>query len=154
MAGRRNDPEAWIKHLAASQHVRIAGATPAARLNELAPAVGSRPLRVGAKANRLQGLPLLDWQLEQLRAPPAVREFRFHETRQWSADRCWPEPMLILEYEGAVYLNGRHTRGEGFENDIEKYNAATLMGYRVLRATDNTVRSGAAAAAVMQALQL
>lgn len=40
-----------------------------------------------------------------------------------------------MECEGGVYRAGRHTRGQGFENDCRKYNTLTCLGYRVLRFT-------------------
>lgn len=62
-----------------------------------------------------------------------VAEFRFHPVRKWRADYCIPKHKIILEVEGGVWLNGRHTRAAGFIKDMEKYNTATSMGYSVLR---------------------
>jgi len=66
-----------------------------------------------------------------------VKEFRFDNKRRWRADYCIPEFMIIIEVEGGAYTRGRHTRPIGFINDMEKYNAATLAGYRVFRVTPN-----------------
>lgn len=60
-------------------------------------------------------------------------EFRFHPTRQWRFDFAWPEFKVALECEGAVWVRGRHTRGSGFVKDLEKYNTATALGWRLLR---------------------
>lgn len=68
---------------------------------------------------------------EQLPLP--VREYRFYPERKWRADYCWIDQFLILETEGAVWTQGRHTRGSGFVKDIEKYNMMTVLGYRLLR---------------------
>jgi hypothetical protein len=43
-----------------------------------------------------------------------------------------------------VWTRGRHTRGAGFIKDIEKYNAAAIAGYRVLRCTPKQFESGQA----------
>lgn len=67
--------------------------------------------------------------------PPYHREYRFHDTRRWRFDFAWPERNVAVEIEGGVWTRGRHTRGKGFENDCEKYNAAVLLGWRVLRFT-------------------
>jgi len=74
-----------------------------------------------------------------------MREFRFFKGRKWAFDFCWVIPanmswshytiMLAVEIEGGVYSSGRHTRGAGFEADCEKYNAAIMEGWRVLRYT-------------------
>ncbi|NIV32688.1 MAG: hypothetical protein GWN58_25550, partial [Anaerolineae bacterium] len=41
---------------------------------------------------------------------------------------------------------GRHTRGDGFAKDIEKYNEALLLGWRVLKATPAMIKDGRALA--------
>ena len=65
--------------------------------------------------------------------PPPVAEHRFHPVRRWRFDFAWPEKRLAVEVEGGVFVQGRHARGAGIRADIEKYNAAVLMGWRVLR---------------------
>ncbi|MDR3245012.1 MAG: hypothetical protein LBT50_01105 [Prevotellaceae bacterium] len=64
-----------------------------------------------------------------------VKEFLFHPTRKWRFDYALPAHKIALEVEGGAWTNGRHTRPQGFINDIEKYNAATLLGWRVFRVT-------------------
>ena len=64
-----------------------------------------------------------------------VKEFRFHPKRLWRFDYAIPEHKIALEVEGGVWTGGRHTRPQGFLGDIEKYNTATLMGWRLLRTT-------------------
>lgn len=64
-----------------------------------------------------------------------VREFRFHPVRRWRFDYAIPEHKIALEVEGGVWSGGRHIRGSGFLGDMEKYNVATLMGWRVFRTT-------------------
>lgn len=60
-------------------------------------------------------------------------EYRFHDKRRWRFDFAIPSKMIAVEVEGGVYQQGRHTRGTGFRADTEKYNTATVMGWRVLR---------------------
>lgn len=67
--------------------------------------------------------------------PKPEAEYQFHPTRKWRFDYCWPDLKLALEVEGAVWTSGRHTRGSGFLKDVEKYNAAASLGYRLLRCT-------------------
>lgn len=72
-----------------------------------------------------------------LEAPFA--EYKFHPSRMWRFDLAWPNIKLAVEIEGGAFIAGRHTRGAGFEKDIEKYNAATLRGWRLLRFTHKMV---------------
>lgn len=64
-----------------------------------------------------------------------VKEYLFHPTRKWRFDYAIPEHMIALEVEGGVWTGGRHTRPQGFLGDIEKYNAGTLLGWRIFRVT-------------------
>jgi hypothetical protein len=66
---------------------------------------------------------------------PYEREYIFHPTRNWRLDFAWPVQKVAVEIEGGVFSGGRHTRGTGFTEDCEKYNAATLHGWRLLRFT-------------------
>jgi hypothetical protein len=40
---------------------------------------------------------------------------------------------VALEVEGGVFSRGRHVRPAGFIADCEKYNAAAIAGWRVVR---------------------
>lgn len=84
-----------------------------------------------------------------MRLPKPEREFRFDSERKWRADFAWPDIKLIVEVEGGTASGGRHVRPDGFERDCEKYNAATLSGWRVLRVTSKMINSGAAVLMLM-----
>lgn len=62
-----------------------------------------------------------------------LTEHRFHPTRRWRFDYAWPEQMVALEVEGGVWVGGRHTSGAGFVKDMEKYNEAACLGWRIIR---------------------
>lgn len=64
-----------------------------------------------------------------------VKEYKFHPERRWRFDYAIPAYKIALEVEGGVWTQGRHTRPQGFLGDVEKYNTATLMGWRVFRTT-------------------
>lgn len=68
-----------------------------------------------------------------LNGPPLVREHAFHPLRKWRFDFAHLESKTAIEIEGGVWSGGRHTRGTGYIKDCEKYNAATLLGWRVFR---------------------
>ena len=82
-----------------------------------------------------------------------TREHRFHPERRWRFDFAWPAQLVALEVEGGTWIAGRHNRGSGFAADCEKYNAAAIAGWRVLRVTPGMVRDGTALDCIMQILQ-
>lgn len=87
----------------------------------------------------------------------AVKEFQFHDVRKWRFDYAIPSAKIAIEVEGGVFkkrsfvnkqtgfiettVGGRHTSGVGFLKDMEKYNTATSLGWRILRATPDTLLS-------------
>lgn len=81
------------------------------------------------------------------------REFRFHDTRRWRFDFAFPDRKLAVEVEGGTYTNGRHTRGSGYEKDLEKYNTAARLGWTVLRYTTGQVIKGTAINEVLEVIK-
>lgn len=75
--------------------------------------------------------------------PDPVAEHRFHPTRRWRFDYCWPTHRVALEVDGGIYTGGRHTRGAGTEGDHEKFNEAAVLGWRVLRVTPRKLLTSA-----------
>lgn len=86
--------------------------------------------------------------------PEPDAEFRFAPPRRWRFDYAWPDHRVALEVEGGVWTGGRHTRGKGFVRDMEKYNAATAAGWRVLRCTPDTLCGATTLDLVRRALTL
>ena len=62
-------------------------------------------------------------------------EHIFSPWRRWRLDFAIVDLKIGIEIEGGVWANGRHTRGKGFIDDMEKYNAAATLGWVVLRFT-------------------
>jgi very-short-patch-repair endonuclease len=85
--------------------------------------------------------------------PKPSREYRFHPIRRWRFDLAWPVHKLAVEVDGGTYSGGRHVRGAGFERDCEKFNAATIAGWRVMHFTGGMIRSGEAVRAITEALK-
>lgn len=74
---------------------------------------------------------------EQQGLPSSVTEHQFDSVteRKWRFDFAWLDERVALEVEGGIWTGGGHSRGSGVKKDMEKYNAATLQGWRVLRVT-------------------
>jgi len=70
------------------------------------------------------------------------QEFYFHPERKWRADFHLIDKKILVEIEGGIWSGGRHTRGKGYLGDMEKYNAATMMGFQVIRFSTDQVKSG------------
>lgn len=81
-----------------------------------------------------------DIKREKLPAP--TLEHRFHSIRKWRFDLAWPERKVAVEVDGGIWMQGRHTRGAGYERDVEKLNEAQLMGWKVLRYSTGQVKQG------------
>ena len=74
--------------------------------------------------------------------PDPVTELIFHPKRKWRFDYAWPASMIALEVHGGIHSGGRHTRGRGFVEDRAKMNEATLLGWTVIEATPEHIKSG------------
>ena len=81
-------------------------------------------------------------------------EYRFHDERKWRFDFAFPDNMLAVEIEGGTWSGGRHTRGQGFQDDCVKYNTAVKIGWRVLRYTTNMIENGEAIDDIIEILGL
>jgi hypothetical protein len=79
-------------------------------------------------------------------------EYRFHPTRRWRFDYAWPLHMLALEVDGGVWTQGRHTRGQGAIDDMEKASEAAILGWRLLYCTPDQLRNGVALDRIVRAL--
>lgn len=55
--------------------------------------------------------------------------------RKWRFDYALPAIMVAVEVEGGHWTGGRHNTGAGFLKDMDKYNTATALGWRLFRTT-------------------
>ena len=95
----------------------------------------------------------LAWQIaHDPTIPLPAREYVFAPPRKWRADFCWLDAKIIVEVEGGIFSGGRHTRGAGFLLDVDKYNSAVLLGFRVFRFAGRQVDDGSAVRTIKQAL--
>lgn len=87
--------------------------------------------------------------------PEPVTQYRFAPPRRWRYDLAWPDRRLVVDCEGGLYLRGGgwHQNGTEYENDLEKHNQASILGYRVLRFGPKAIASGEAIATIQRALE-
>ena len=76
---------------------------------------------------------IIAWRALASGYPEPIREYEFHPEREWRFDFAFPDKMIAIELEGGVFSGGRHVRGQGYVNDLEKYNEAVMLGWRLLR---------------------
>lgn len=93
------------------------------------------------------------WQCQSKGLIVPEVEFFFHNGRSWRFDYAWPCLMVALECEGGAWQRGRHTRGKGFREDLEKYLAATVAGWTVLRVDVEMIKDGTAIDAAEKVLK-
>jgi hypothetical protein len=67
--------------------------------------------------------------------PEPTPEYTFHPTRGWKFDYAFPAERLAVEIEGGIWKKGggAHSHPLNIERDIEKYNEAAILGWRILR---------------------
>jgi hypothetical protein len=92
--------------------------------------------------------------LAQHGLPAPIQEYTFAPPRRWRFDYAWPAERLALEVEGGVFVGGRHSRGVGMLKDMAKYNAAVLLGWRVLRVVPRELATPATVDLLRQVLRL
>jgi very-short-patch-repair endonuclease len=74
-----------------------------------------------------------------------ICEHQFHPARKWRFDFAWPAMKLAIEVEGGTTSGkSRHSKGKGFDDDCEKYNTASAMGWTLFRFSSNLIKSGKA----------
>jgi hypothetical protein len=61
-----------------------------------------------------------------------VVEHQFHPHRKWRFDVAITPAKVALEFQGAVWTGGHHTRGPGYVDDARKMLAAAAHGWMVL----------------------
>lgn len=85
-----------------------------------------------------------------------VKEHYFCKGRMWRFDYAIPSHKIAIEVEGGVFkertyrnkkgvlittIGGRHNSGEGFLKDMEKYNKAAVLGWKVIRVVPTSLNS-------------
>ena len=98
--------------------------------------------------------------------PRPEQEYRFSPPRRFAFDFAWPAIRLAVEKEGGIYgragkgkecplcgrkAPGAHTSVERLLSDMEKYNLAAELGWRLLRFRPEHFKSGEAFVATKKA---
>jgi len=96
-----------------------------------------KELRQNAKSQALTRRFMFLWKA--LGGSPLVKEWRFDHKRQWRFDFADINEKVAIELEGGIWTHGAHTRGKHYNSDCEKYNRATLMGWKVFRLTTDMI---------------
>jgi very-short-patch-repair endonuclease len=86
---------------------------------------------VASPAKEYLGYNLLMWCNEH--AVTLQEEYKFHPDRKFRFDWCIESLKLAIEYEGQLVGQGAHQHFNRFNSDIEKYNLAANLGWKVLR---------------------
>ena len=71
-------------------------------------------------------------------------EYRFAPPRRYRFDLAWPGLFVAFEREGGTWQGSRHTTGQGYRDDIRKYNLAASLGWLVCRGTVDMIQDGSA----------
>jgi hypothetical protein len=92
-------------------------------------------------------------RIERAGLPAPELERQVVKGRRWKFDLAYSAALVAAEVDGAVWTQGRHTRGAGFISDCQKLNAANLDGWRVYRFTREMIESGEAVETLRLALE-
>lgn len=95
---------------------------------------------------RSKGKEWISWNLQywanekslEIRSHDSGGELVFHPDRKWRFDFALPALKIAIEYEGGMFRQyeggqGAHGSAEAFTRDMDKYNEAQILGWRVLR---------------------
>jgi len=76
------------------------------------------------------------------------QEYLFHDVRKFRFDFAIPAQKIAIEYEGIFNNPDQLTSGKsghltlgGYIKDLDKYNLATCLGWRILRYSANNYKS-------------
>lgn len=68
-----------------------------------------------------------------------VRKREKPRSRAWRADFTWPGHRIVLEVQGGAFGGGRHTRGPGYQIDLQKSLLLQADGWLFLALTGKMI---------------
>jgi very-short-patch-repair endonuclease len=82
------------------------------------------------------------------------REYVFAAPRKLAFDFAWPHNKVAVEIDGGTaFGKSRHSRGQGFVNDCQKFNEAAKREWLVFRFTTEMVLRGEAIDLMVEVLR-
>lgn len=129
--------------------------------------------RVGSARSGRPAVPFdLQCKANGIEVPVAEHQFAKQDAgRLWRFDWAWIDRKLALEVEGGYAIQarcrcgelatckkcnapiqggGRHTRASGYLEDLNKYNTAAILGWRLLKVPPKSIADGTAVRIVVQ----
>lgn len=100
---------------------------------------------------------LFAFQCRALRLPEFRQQYPFAKAafdRKWLSDFYFEQYRLIVEINGGIWMGGQgaHSRPANIQRDMEKGNAATMLGLWTLEFTTREVTDGTAVAFTQKVL--
>lgn len=92
-----------------------------------------RTVKVNKDCNQVKnmGMCIMAWCMKH--SFEFQKEYKFCSYRRFRFDFCVVNKKIAIEYEGIFSRKSGHTTIKGYMKDIEKYNLATMLGFRILR---------------------
>ena len=104
------------------------------------------------QSNHLRDLAFLQL-LKDAKLPVPESEFRFHPERKWRFDFAYVEQKIAIEIEGALYVKNKgHNSVTGILRDIEKYNEAAILGWKLIRIPSHEIHKAKTIDLIIRAL--
>lgn len=106
------------------------------------------------------GIPIPEAEYPFNKLSPYPARSKTGRIRLWRLDFAWPKEAhdlyspVALEIDGGVWTGGRHTRGQGYIGDMEKFNEAVLQGWMCLHCTPTQLKTFEIAPLIKRALGL
>jgi len=96
------------------------------------------------KSQKSQWEELFAAQIKERGLSAPVRQYPFAKSisRLYRADFAFLDEMLIIEINGGLFNFGRHARGAGVENDLERCALAAALGWKIMGFSPRQVKSG------------
>jgi hypothetical protein len=127
-------------------------------------ALANRNIRRANKGPRTELEQALRFHLRVAGLPDPEWGWYWHPRRMYCSDAAYPLYHLLLEAEGGItpyrdkrtgqLRQGRHATILGYERDVEKYNAAALLGWHIIRFTRRMIDDGRATEVIKEALRV